>query len=241
MTSALVTALEIVERFGAAATPAQAALAFYNAIRPFGAQGFGARIYDGAKGSATQRVMPGATVQVLPPTWVGSQSAAYIEKLDPLPAAARVLRKPVFMWSEASPHSDQNWRDYWDAWSEHGAADGMAAHMLSPNGAMSRVSFGLADANIAPRDRLALELASLALVSRISAAAQNAEPPGLGLSPRERDCLSFAAQGLTDAKIAEKMNIAKTTAHSYIEQAKKKLGVRTRAQAVAQLIAARVL
>jgi DNA-binding CsgD family transcriptional regulator len=61
---------------------------------------------------------------------------------------------------------------------------------------------------------------------------------GTPLSARERDCLSFVAQGMSDADIAAKLAIAPSTAHFYVEKAKRKLGAKTRAQAVAHLIAA---
>jgi DNA-binding CsgD family transcriptional regulator len=57
------------------------------------------------------------------------------------------------------------------------------------------------------------------------------------LSARERDCLAYVAQGMSDADIAGKLAIAPSTAHFYIEKAKQKLGAKTRAQAVAHLIA----
>ena len=63
-------------------------------------------------------------------------------------------------------------------------------------------------------------------------------PKGVALSARERDCLAFVAQGMSDADIAAKLQIAQSTAHFYIEKAKRKLGAKTRAQAVAHLIAA---
>jgi DNA-binding CsgD family transcriptional regulator len=58
------------------------------------------------------------------------------------------------------------------------------------------------------------------------------------LSARERDCLIYVAQGMSDADVAAKLAIAPSTAHFYIEKAKRKLGAKTRAQAVAHLIAA---
>lgn len=241
MAGALIRALEIVEQFASAATPAQAGLDFYRAIQPFGAVGIGIRIYDGTKGSDTRRIIPGMTMQALPPSYLGSASCAYIEKLDPLPGAARRFGRPAFLWSDASPRGAKGWGAYWDAWAEHGVADGLAVHSLGHNRLMSRVSFGLSDAAIGPRERLALKMASLALVTRVAAALPGAVQTVPHLSPRERDCLSYAAQGLTDAGIAKRLGLAESTAHSYIESAKRKLGVRTRAQAIAHLIGAGLL
>jgi LuxR family quorum sensing-dependent transcriptional regulator len=53
------------------------------------------------------------------------------------------------------------------------------------------------------------------------------------LSPREIECLQWAAAGKSDADIAVLVGIKPATAHFHIEQAKKRLGVRTRVEAVA--------
>jgi DNA-binding CsgD family transcriptional regulator len=53
------------------------------------------------------------------------------------------------------------------------------------------------------------------------------------LSPREIECLQWAAAGKSDADIAALVGIKPATAHFHIEQAKKRLGVRTRVEAVA--------
>jgi DNA-binding CsgD family transcriptional regulator len=238
MPGALLTALDIVESFGEARTPGEAGRLFFEAVRPFGAIGFGARAYDAGGGSLSASAAPGAYAVHLPTKWRESASAGYVESLDPLPVAARTLRRPSFLWSEASPKRDKKWRRYWEALGEHGISDGTAVHLFAPGGVTSRVTLALASTIVDSRDRKALTLASYALLDRMLALSlpkRSSRP--LALSPRERDCLSIAAQGLTDALIGEKLGITQTTAHSYIEQAKRKLGVRTRAQAVAHLIA----
>lgn len=57
------------------------------------------------------------------------------------------------------------------------------------------------------------------------------KPPAL--TRRERDCLALVAQGLSDNGIAERLAIKPATVHTHIESAKRKLGARTRAHAVA--------
>lgn len=54
------------------------------------------------------------------------------------------------------------------------------------------------------------------------------------LSPREVECLSWAAAGKTDAEIGRILAISPRTTRFHIENAKKKLGVATRVQAVAE-------
>lgn len=54
----------------------------------------------------------------------------------------------------------------------------------------------------------------------------------LSLTPRERECLAWAGQGKTDWEIAQILAIKETTVHSHIENAKRRLKVGTRIQAV---------
>ncbi len=57
------------------------------------------------------------------------------------------------------------------------------------------------------------------------------------LSPGEIDCVRLIIDGMTDAEIAAALHISAATAHWRIEQAKKKLGVKTRAQLTAHAVA----
>ena len=58
-------------------------------------------------------------------------------------------------------------------------------------------------------------------------------PDRAQLSPREIECLQWAAAGKSDADIATLVGIKPATAHFHVEQAKKRLGVKTRVEAVA--------
>lgn len=64
------------------------------------------------------------------------------------------------------------------------------------------------------------------------------KPPAL--TRREHDCLALVAQGLSDNGIAARLAIKPVTVHAHIESAKRKLGARTRAHAVALAFLARV-
>jgi LuxR family quorum sensing-dependent transcriptional regulator len=235
VTRVLELALGIVERFDAATSTNAVGRAFFDALAPFGARGFGARAYA-ANGGSTDAGIAVSFVQVLPKTWKASASARLVESLDPLPKAARKLGRPSFLWSEASPRSDARWADYWAALSEHGISEGTAVHFFAPNGMTSRVSVGFGRNSLEANERRAIDLASYALLDRMAALAPRVAPVELRLSPRERDSLALAAQGLSDAEIAERLGIASMTAHGYVESAKRKLGAKTRAQAVARLI-----
>jgi DNA-binding CsgD family transcriptional regulator len=62
---------------------------------------------------------------------------------------------------------------------------------------------------------------------------------GVSLSPREFECLEWAAQGKSAWEISRILGISRHTAAFHLENAKTKLGVRTIVQAVAYLAASR--
>ena len=57
-------------------------------------------------------------------------------------------------------------------------------------------------------------------------------PPG-SLTAREIESVGLVAEGLSDRQIAQRLGIAISTAHEYVEQGKRKLGTRSRAETVA--------
>ncbi|WP_027532616.1 LuxR family transcriptional regulator [Bradyrhizobium sp. WSM3983] len=62
---------------------------------------------------------------------------------------------------------------------------------------------------------------------------------GILLSPREFECLEWASQGKSAWEIGQILDISRNTVASYLESAKKKLGVRTVVQAATRLAAAK--
>ena len=83
-----------------------------------------------------------------------------------------------------------------------------------------------------------LSLGALAFYRQVRALAphQGFPVPPLGLTDRERQCLALIASGLSDRKIAAKLDITENTARSYFESARVKLRADTRPQAVAEAI-----
>lgn len=78
-----------------------------------------------------------------------------------------------------------------------------------------------------------MTLAALMAHDRMATLAE--APPELPkLTRREQDCLLFVADGCPDQEIADRLGISQATAHAHVESAKRKLGARTRAQAVAR-------
>ena len=62
---------------------------------------------------------------------------------------------------------------------------------------------------------------------------------GVALSPRELECLEWAAQGKSAWEIGRLLNVSRRTAAFHLDNTKTKFGVRTICQAVAKLVAAK--
>lgn len=58
------------------------------------------------------------------------------------------------------------------------------------------------------------------------------------LSPRETDCLCWLARGLRNDRIAERLGVSAATVEMHLARARRKLGARTREQALARAILA---
>ncbi len=64
---------------------------------------------------------------------------------------------------------------------------------------------------------------------------------GVSLSRRQRECLQWVRAGKSDWEIGEILSISEFTVRDHIEQARKRLGVKTRTQAVIEAIALRLI
>ncbi|MDQ7019577.1 MAG: LuxR C-terminal-related transcriptional regulator [Robiginitomaculum sp.] len=94
--------------------------------------------------------------------------------------------------------------------------------------------------NIDAQALMLMEMVILAFYRRACDLFPGSELQGIrhngGLSDRERETLSWVAQGKTDWEIAQLLEISERTVHYHIENAKKKMMVPTRLQAVVEAI-----
>lgn len=143
-------------------------------------------------------------------------------------------RSTGFVWSEIDDRcpGDQRW---FDALDEFDMPDGMSVPSHGPGGGMGWISFTAERIEMSPIERQAISLAGLALHDRLRVLAGAIDKP-VNLSERERDCLGFVAQGKSDWEISVILSISQSTVHTHVENAKRKLEARTRAQAVARFI-----
>jgi DNA-binding CsgD family transcriptional regulator len=86
---------------------------------------------------------------------------------------------------------------------------------------------------------LAVQLMAFYLYDTASRDAQEKDPPPVQqpLSPRERQCLELAAQGKSDWVSSRILGLSERTVHNHVENAKRRLQVATRMQAVMHALA----
>jgi DNA-binding CsgD family transcriptional regulator len=66
-------------------------------------------------------------------------------------------------------------------------------------------------------------------------------PPHKALSPRERECLHWAAQGQTNKAIANQLGISERVVRAYFESARHKLGCLNRGHVLARAVSLRII
>jgi DNA-binding CsgD family transcriptional regulator len=155
---------------------------------------------------------------------------------DTLPIEAR-RRVAPFLWSEIrqgrlTPAQRALCETGW----AYGWREVFAVPIHGPGNLQGLVTIATRqERSFAPAERGVLEAMARAIWERC----RTSDGFGVGsqgplrLSAREIECLQWAAAGKSDADIAVLVGISAATAHFHIEQAKKRLGVRTRVEAVA--------
>jgi DNA-binding CsgD family transcriptional regulator len=160
-------------------------------------------------------------------------------RYDLVPAFARLTTKP-FTWLELLRERKESPEQvaFHNRVRDLGIADGFAVPIHHPGGDMG-LCVSVATHPIEDREqRMAMHLASFHAYQRCRELGGEVMPGSLGnqLSRREVECLKWVVDGKSDTDIGAILGISHTTVHYHIERAKKKLGVRTRAQAAATVM-----
>jgi len=87
------------------------------------------------------------------------------------------------------------------------------------------------------------EILSARIAARLArvAPAPGTTPPGVSLAEREVETLTWVARGKTSSEIGQILGIAKRTVDFHLDNARNKLGVVTRSQAVAKAASGRLI
>jgi DNA-binding CsgD family transcriptional regulator len=197
--------------------------------------------------STNLRIPPECQMYVfttLPSAWVVLyDQLAYIE-IDP-----RILKTwesaiPLVWDSRSERGVDERTDAFLDDAARHGVASGIA--MPLHDAKYQRIAVALNSENPIIDDRrgaeIARQLGDIVLLGTYfheifckSVAARNVPPAsrGASLSPRQCECLGFAAHGLTTEDIALKLGISIRTAQFHFDGIRSKLGAANRQEAVA--------
>ncbi len=167
--------------------------------------------------------------------WHQHWTAQGYEKVDPVPQLA-VAGRPLFTWSQArtwakqrgaeeSPLEQRLWGEAKDA----GMQDGLLTQARGPGGEVLAVRMTTSDRNIRPADRPLLDAVAIIFSTmRLRLHEREADQAAGVLTVREQQCLRWASEGMIDAEVAEQLGISAKTVAFHMENAKRKLGARTR-------------
>lgn len=239
-------ALAIADDVLSAPTPQAASEAFFAALEGLGASYLQTRLYRRPAATLTSEAhyaAGGIVSRIAPATWrLGAPAFDYVcFENNPLLEAIRggVTR---YRFSDFAPRAEARYGMYWEAMSEAGIADAVCATSYGRHRAIASLHLGFREPDLAPDDALAVQLAGLMLTERLMTfAAPPDEDDEVRLTHRERDALSWVAEGKSDWEISVILGVSETTVRFHVDNARRKLGAVNRAQAVARLAAARML
>ncbi len=176
-----------------------------------------------------------------PQAWVECYSEQQLHLIDPVFRRADRTRRP-FYWDDPEFRAAMSpkQRKMQTLAERFGVAHGFTVPIHSPLNTSS-CSVVPDSPRISPRAYFAVELMAQHLFDRVARLQHmDAGPDTIPyLSPRERQCLELAAHGKSDAEIALLLGLHKSTAHNYIESAKKRLGLCNRIPAIIYAIGTR--
>lgn len=231
-------AIRLAEPILSAPTPKDASMRFYEAAKRQGATYIQTRLYRRPSGRLTSKThwtAGGFILRVAPETWTGSAAFNYIcFDRNPLLSAIKESRTR-YRFSDFAPHDAREYRDYWDAMGEAGIADALCAASYGAGGGIASLHLGFGERDIDPDLAKVTQAAGQLLTERLIDFAGDWPDDFPDLTARERDCLAHMADGQRDHEIASLLGITEATVRFHIDNARRKLGVANRAQAVARL------
>ncbi|WP_439575203.1 autoinducer binding domain-containing protein [Phreatobacter sp.] len=237
MASPFTAALDLTGALDAAATTDEVGRQLFAALAPYGLRGLFAASFPRLPEDRLADIVDGLDLYTRMPVpgWLDSYYRRRLDDGNPVILAPGRRASP-FRWSQPGFADLEGWAGL-DLARDLGIEDGLAVPWHGPGGRFGVISLGFERFSFSAGEQRMLELAAMLAIVRMTEMTRTGAPSDTAsLTTRERDCLSFVADGLSDVGIGEKLGISHTTAHAHVENAKRKLGARTRAQAVARLI-----
>jgi LuxR family quorum sensing-dependent transcriptional regulator len=157
----------------------------------------------------------------------------YID-VDPVVRRMKLSRKP-FEWRELSYDSERVPRaaEVMQRRADLGFLNAFTVPIHGPPDGMAFVSMNRTKSDPEVRNKPAIHLMALYIFDRVSRLRVAQLKQNTNLTTREREVLTWAAQGKSAWEIGEILNIAKRTVDEHAQNAFRKLGAVNRTQAVA--------
>jgi DNA-binding CsgD family transcriptional regulator len=216
-----------------AATPEAAVGDFLSALPVWGFDAAAAGGWAGVPGAQVHRFY----FNTWPAEWGRIYAEANLFPRDPVVALARRRARPFLLTEESAlMREDAGAAEVIELTHAFGWAEVLAVPLHGPAGYQGLVAL----AAFRPVTLDAPARAHIAACAReVHDRCHDAPgfgarvPPAPGLKPRQVAVLRLVARGLTDKEIGRALGLSPATAHYHVEEAKRALDVRTRAEAVA--------
>jgi len=231
MQSKLRTALEFLQSAQGAASLADLDNRFAEVIAPFGFSMF-QYCHIATPG---QPLLPRALFGRPDERWNQRYREERLFKRDPALNALFTTTRP-YTWSDIrkTAAAAEDCRVFDDA-AELDLNEGLVVPIHGPHGSVAGLQLAGAAPDLDPQLRPTLHALGMmygALGLPLSELAAERQPKG-GLSPREKECLLWAARGKSDWDIGMILGLAERTVSMHCDRARARLGARTRIQALA--------
>ncbi len=170
-----------------------------------------------------------------PAAWLAEYAEQGYATRDPTPRWAIVSGAPI-TWSELRtrlPRNDAG-HEVYEAAARYGFREGLAVPVRTHEGNLGLVVVGGDRDRLNRQEQTFLQVVATASLHRAEAlAGAVVEAPSATLSPRERECAMLLAQGLADRDMASMLGISEATVRFHLDNARSKLGARSRSQLAA--------
>jgi LuxR family transcriptional regulator, quorum-sensing system regulator BjaR1 len=228
----------------AASTEQAASHAFYDAMVPLGATYLQTRHYRRPSQILTSQshfAAGGIIARFSPADWPGSSAYNYIcFEQNPLLAPIRE-GQTRYLFSDFAPYTERRFKNYWDAMGEAAIADAICATSYGPDQSITSLHLGIGSFSLSADETKAISLAGLMLTEHLMGISEPPHSAPIHLTPRERDCLAFVAEGKSDWETSVILMISEATVRFHVDNARRKLHAVNRTHAVARLITLRML
>lgn len=232
MSSALQQTYDAIEQLNRAITPQGVCDALTSFTSRFGLTSMVAGAKPLLHGAGGERLEQYLLLSAYPPGWLERYCRQNYLRIDPVVRRMQSEEAP-FLWAEAaSGDLEPAARTMFGEAAEFGLKAGFAVPMLTLDGAFAVLAGPAAE--IPPDARGMIGLISLFAIGRaLDLRNRGSRRKLTKLTRREVECLKWAADGKSEWEIAQILGVSEHTVDRHMANARRKLGARTRTQAIA--------